>query len=246
MAKSDLIYAPEIFGRLKPSWSENDFKSAVKRFNHNAPSVPIPRLYEAYRWLKDQVDFSNTESEKQFSFFIENFLRILETRGASKSEVYSEVLRDSDEYKYLKGLFHSDEIEYHEPEVIQEEEPTPTPQPKVKKITMKNILRDKNIPLSDYDSESWHRLVDEHLMGYNSEESFVNNCSKLATSINGRRSKEQYHIEIIVTYAFERLVSCKKLSLKSKNFAMNMLNMMTDSSEAWGTLHNEYREIIKK
>ncbi len=246
MSKSEHLYAPEIFGRLKPSWNENEFKSAVKRFNHSAPSVPIPRLYDAYKWLKEQIDINDAASEKQFSVFIEHFLRILEDRGAAQSDVYSEVLRDSDEYKYLKGLFHSEEID--EPPVekhAKKELPAP-PTPKVKKITLKSILRDRKAALAEIDPESWRRLIDEHLMPFKNEEAFVMNCSRTVNSINSRELKEQYHIEIIAAYAFERLVSYKKLSVKSKNFAMGLLNMMSEKSEFWALLHKDYREIIKK
>lgn len=245
MEKNNLIIAPAILGKFHGSWSEQNFKYAVKKFRQNAPSAPIPRLYDAYRWLKIQLDSEEEELNKQFTYFVEIFLRILEERGAGESEVYSEVLRDSAEYKYLKGLFHT---EASDPEVLQIEMPAEHPEtvPPSKKITFKDVLSGKNISLTDIDINEWHKLIDEHLRGYKTEELFVKNCLLAVNNIKKRTEKESYHVEIIIVYAFDKLLHYKTLSLKTKDFAMQLLNLMTDHGEMWTRLHKEYLEIIRK
>lgn len=245
MKKTDPIYPLEVIGKIKEDWSSREFKHAIKKFRQNAPSAPIPRLYDAYKWLKEKHDTEDLESEKNFTHFIEIFLRILEERGASGTEVYSEVLRDSAEYKYLKGLFHNDNHETnHEPALIKA--PETRPSTAVKKILLKTVLGGKNIPLTDFNITEWRALIEEHFKSYHTEELFVRNCSTVINNINKRREKEPYHIEIIVVYAFDRLLGCKTLSLKSKDFSMQILNMMTDRGEIWKALHREYLEIIKR
>jgi hypothetical protein len=247
MKKTDLIYPLEIIGKIKNDWSDGEFKHAVKKFRQNAPSAPIPRLYEAYKWLKEQHNAESAESEKHFTNFIEIFLRILEERNASGTEVYSEVLRDSAEYKYLKGLFHNDDNEpAHESLTVKTPEAKPAPIPAIKKISLKNILSKKNTLLSDIDINEWHKLVEDHFKSFHTEELFVKNCSSVINNIRKRTEKEPYHIEIIVVYAFDRLLSCKTLSLKSKDFSMQILNMMIDRGEIWTALHKEYLEIIRR
>jgi len=245
MKDKNLIYPPELFGKQKSSWTDRDFKSAIKKFSQNAPAIPVPRLYDAYKWLKEQINKDDEEADKHFTHFIELFLRILEERGAVESEVYSEVLRDSAEYKYLEGLFHNDEPD-REIKMIEAPVVRIPDEPEAKKITLKTILLKKNGPLIDIDIKEWHRLVDEHLGEFKTEESLIKNCSLVVNSIKKRSEKEPYHIEIIIVYTFERLIRYKKVSLKTKDFAMQLLNLMTDKSEIWSRLHREYLEIIKK
>jgi hypothetical protein len=248
MERSKIIYPPEIFGKIKTSWSEEDFKFAIKKFRNNAPAAPTPRLYEAYRWLKNQIDTGEEEEgviNKQFTYFIELFLRILEERGADNSEIYREVLKDSAEYKYLKGLFHYDESE-HEPLLIETSVTQTNTSPEIKKLSFKNILLKKNISLLDIDIKEWNRLICEHFKEFKTEDSFVKNCSAAVNNINKRTEKETYHVEIIVIYAFDTLLKYKTLSLKTKDFAMQLLNIMIDRGDIWTTLHKEYLEIIKK
>ncbi len=246
MVNDNLIIAPGIPGKNTASWTEQDFKLAIKKFRQNAPTAPLPRLYEAYKWLKEHIDIHDNESDKQFTYFIEHFLQILEKRGAGNSEIYSEVLRDSAEYKYLKELFHSSKEEDKEPEpetIIQKAE---HPVLKEKKITLKSILRQKNPSLSVYDINSWNKLVNEHLRSFATEESFVKNCSSIISNINKTPDKEPFHLEIVIVYALEMIQLYKKPSLKTKDFALKLLNLMTNKMEIWTVLHKEYLEIIKK
>jgi len=245
MKNKNLIITPEILRGIKTSWSAGDFNFAIQEFRRNAPAVPIPRLYEAYRWLKEQINIDDKESGRQFTLFIEHFLRILEERGAGDSGIYTEVLRDSAEYKYLSGLLHKNETENKIKLIEISENKTPEEQV-IKKTSLKDILLKKNMPLLDIDINSWYKLIQEHLEIYNTEESFVKNCSSVITNINKRTEKNSYHVEIIVVYAYDRLLIYQTLNLKTKDFAMKLLNLMTNKGETWNRLHREYREIIRK
>jgi len=247
MENSNFTDLPEIFGKIKPSKTELDFKYAVKKFSQNAPAASIPRLYEAYRWIKQQRNPENDEgheSNKQFTNFIEVFLRILEERGAVKSEIYSEVLRDSAEYKYLKGLFYDEKEDG--PLFIEVSETAQKFIPEIKKITLKDILTKKNKSIKNISINDWHRIVDGHLSEFKTEDLFVKNCTAVVNSIRKITQKETYHVEIIVVYAFDKLLKYKTLSLHTKDFAMQMLNLMLDRGDIWTALHKEYLEIIKK
>lgn len=247
MKNTDLIPAPELLGKINSSWTEKDFKFAIKKFRQNAPSAPIPRLYDAYRWLKEQIDKDDAESDKQFTRFIEHFLRILEERGAAQSEIYSEVLRDSAEYRYLKNLFHSDEPEHETVQAEITEKPVKKAPPAlIKKLSLKEILLKKNIQLSAIDNKEWSKLVSEHFENFKAAESFEKNCTSLVKNISRRSDIEPYHTEIIVSYAYDRLLKYKTLTLKTKDFAMKLLNLMTNRGETWNRLHKEYLEIIRK
>lgn len=245
MQKNFSIYPLEITGKISKLQTETEIQSALKNFRQNASSAPTPRLYDAYRWLKQQLNTGDEEKEKHFTHFIEIFLTILEARGASGSEIYSEVLRDSAEYKYLRGLFHTEpaepsliQIEIQEDEVIVDKEP--------ERLSLRDILLKKQIPITDIDIKEWHRLVDEYFVPIEQEDLFVKSCSQVINNIYKRPDKEPYHIEVIVVYTFDRLLSYKTLSLKSKDFSMQILNLMTGRGDMWKTLHKEYLEIIRR
>lgn len=245
MENNNLILHQEIFGSLKTSWTTGEFKSAIEKFRKNAPGIPLPRLFDAYCWVKQQIDPSDEVLDKQFLVFNELFLRTLEERGESGTEIYTKVLRDSSEYKYMKELFHRDDTEQEkpEPEVIPEKI---TPEKKIKIITLKDILSEKNKSLIEFDIESWRKLVDEHFKGIKNEEPFVKDCSGIIARINRISEQEQYHLEIIIIIAYEKLLLFKKLSVKSKDFAMRLLNLSTGNKTLWRTLNKEYLEIIRK
>jgi len=116
----------------------------------------------------------------------------------------------------------------------------------VKRISLKDILSKKNIPILDIDINEWHKLVKEYFQPFHSEELFVKNCLSAINNINKRTEKDPYHIEIMVVYAFDKLLSYKTLSLKTKDFAMQVLNMMIGRGEIWSALHREYLEIIRR
>ena len=194
MKKTDLIHVPEIIGKTKDIRTDRDFKLAIKKFRQNAPSASIPRLYDGYKWLKEQHNTTDEESEKHFTHFIEIFLRILEERGASGTDVYSEVLRDSAEYKYLSGLFHND-TDTDEPIMIATPEIQNYTPAAVKKISLTDILSKKNIPILDIDINEWHRLVNEHFRSFLDEELFVKSCLSAINNVNKRSEKDTYHIE---------------------------------------------------
>lgn len=245
MKKNNLIITPEILKGIKGSWNKKNIQLAITEFRKNAPSVPVPRLYEAYLWLKEKIDIEDAESEKQFTLFIEHFLRILEDRGAENSGIYTEVLRDSAEYQYLESL-----LKKNKPDqkllLIETAENQVEQKPAVKEITLKEILLNRKSSLTGIDIIIWHKIVDAYFRNIKDEEKFVKKCLQVINNINSRTEKETYHTEILVVYAFDRIQKYNKPSLKTKGSAMQMLNLMTDKGEMWKTLHDEYLEIIKK
>lgn len=245
MENNSLILRSEIFGELKETWTPSEFRFAIEKFRQNAPAIPVPRLYDAYRWVKEQIDITDDALSKQFYIFNELFLRELEGRGENNGEIYTSVLRDSSEYKYLRELFRKDEPAENKPEPEISEE-TEIPEKIVKKITLKELLSGKDRSLHEIDIETWRKLVDEHFMGIKSEDIFVKECSGVVNRISRISAKEHFHLEIIIICSFEKLLLFKKLSVNSKDFAMKLLNMAADNKSLWGILHKEYLEIIRK
>jgi len=244
MDEKNLIIAPGLSLNKKNLWTEKDFKFAIKKFTRHAPTAPVPRLYDAYRWLKERLDNEDEESKKQFTLFIEHLLRILEERGAGESEIYSEILRDSAEYKYFKGLFHTDDPDNETPLLKNTVKRSPSER-SIKKQTLRNVLLKKNSSLPDIDIDSWRNMVNDYFKEFKTEESFEKNCISLVKKIIRKEKKEPYHIEIIIVYAFDKLLKNKNLPVEKKNFAMQLLNFTAERGEMWNRLHPIYMEIIR-
>lgn len=245
MDAKNKLTTPSLSLKVKEDLTERDFKSAIKKLTRSATSMPIPRLYDAYLWLKERLDDENEEFNRQYARFIEQLLRIIEERGAAGSEIYSEILKDSVEYKYLKGLFHNGDQDF------ETSMPDVTPkksrgQSAPKKKSLKTVLQKNNSSLADIDSIAWTIMVNDYLSGFQMDKSFESNCVSLVKKINRRERKEPYHIETVIEYAFNRLLKKNKLSLNDKDFAMQLLNSTTDQGETWNRLHPKYLEIIRK
>lgn len=244
MENNSLIPSSEIFGNLKETWSLLEFRFAIENFRMNAPSVSVPRLYDAYCWLKERIDTSDEALNKQFYVFNELFLRELELRGESSSEIYSSVLRDSSEYKYLRELFPGNKPVQEKPEPAVKKK---TIREKViKKISLNEIITGRTVSLHEFDIEAWRKLSEEYFSLIKAEEIFIKECSGMINRISRIEAKESYHLEIIIIHIFEKLRLYKKPSVKSKEYAMRLLNMTADNKSLWGILHNEYLEIIRK
>ncbi len=232
--------------KVRDELTEKDFKSAIRKLTRSAQSMPVPRLYDAYLWLKERLDDENEEFNRQYAHFIERLLRILEERGAAGSEIYSEILKDSVEYKYLKGLFHSSEQDYETAVPYAAPKRSRVKKSRIKKISLKTILQKKDSSLTEIGPVEWNRMVNDYFEGINTDESFETNCVALVKKINKKAKKEPYHVETVIGYAFNRILKKKGLSLKDKNFAMRLLNSTIDQGETWKRMHPGYLEIIRR
>lgn len=225
--------------------SVSAINSAIEKFRHNSPAVPVEKLYTAYRTLKEMIDSMGPDFVSQSSHFNDIFLRILEERGESGSGIYRTVLRDSSEFRFLSGMFIKDRIPEPEKEPDTSEvnaEPDEIPV----KLTLKGVLADKKISLTNYSEERWNLLVEEHFMVIADEKELVKNSVSVVNRITRRGDSSEYHILIIVQYIFSRFKKLKKIDISSKEYAMKLMNMVSDKSETWNRLHVDYLDIIKK
>jgi len=227
------------------SLSEGKISEAMNHFRRISISAPLPLLYNVYTELKHEMTSADDDSRKKFGVFNDLFLRMLEERGETGNGIYRSLLRDSHEFTYLNSLFSGKrpaiEIEAPgetiEPPVIEKKPP---------RITLKKIISSKTGSLLLFDISTWYDLVHEFLEPAGDEESFVKKCRQVLNFTAPHRERELYHLELVIAYAFEKLGSYKVLSVRSKDFAMEALNLLTDREPLWSKLHGEFLEIIKK
>jgi len=224
--------------------SVSDISRAIESFRHNSPAIPVERLYSAYRSLKEMIDSMGPDFASQSVHFNDIFLRILEERGESGSGIYRSVLRDSSEFRFLSGIFIKDDMPAPDgrPEPVEEDA---TAEPPVI-LTLKSILADKKVPLTYYSEDDWDKLVDEHFRDFADQTELVKISGAVLNRIIKRGDCLDYHIVCIVQYIFSRLNKYKKTDISSKEYAMKLMNMVSDKSDTWNRLHREYLEIIKK
>lgn len=225
--------------------STSAINNAIEKFRHNSPAVPVEKLYTAYRSLKEMIDSMGPDFASQSSHFNDTFLRILEERGESESGIYRTVLRDSSEFRFLSGIFIKESIP--EPErgaEISAENAEPDELPV--KLTLKGVLADKKISLTYYSEEQWSLLVEEHFFNIADQKELVKNSGSVVIRITRRGDGSDYHGLVIVQYIFSRFKKFKKIDISSKEYAMKLMNMVSDKSEAWNRLHMDYLDIIKK
>ena len=241
----DLLVFSEAESDIRFSVSKGDFGRAIKNFRDNAPSFPVARLYDAYRWLKEQIDQSGPDSASEAAYFNDVFLRILEERGESAGGIYRTVLRDSSEFKLLHGVLgKSCDREIHPQqqlplmnEITEEAH---------EKITLKKILSSETESLGNYSKDEWDILVDEHFISIDEETSLVKSSKQLLGRISKRKDCEDYHLESIIGYVFNRLLSFDELQVSTKEFALKTLSLVCVSKDSWSRLHSLYTGIIMK
>ncbi|HRX48443.1 MAG TPA: hypothetical protein P5120_13065 [Spirochaetota bacterium] len=225
--------------------SVSAINNAIDNFRHNSPAVPVEKLYTAYRSLKEIIDSMGPDFVSLAGHFNDIFLRILEERGESGSGIYRTVLRDSSEFRFLSGMFIKESVP--EPETGSEtaaEIPEPDEPPA--RVTLKGVLADKKISLTYYSEDQWSELVEEHFNDIADEQELVKTSGTVLNRIIRRGDSSDYHILIIVSCIFGKFKGFKKLEISSKEYAMKLVNMVSDKSEAWNRLHVDYLDIIKK
>ena len=185
------------------------------------------------------------EFSSHSSYFNDIFLRILEERGESGSGIYRTVLRDSSEFRFLSGMFIKDDMQETDISIETVKEEAAQEAPPVR-LTLRGILADKKVSIADYGMDEWERLAGEYFDDIKEEKELVKNSSSVLNRITRREDCRDYHILYIVQYVFGRLNSYKKIEITSKEYAMKLMNMVSDKGETWNRLHREYLEIIKK
>ena len=225
----------------------SDLRRVIDEFKESSPDIPIERLYSAYRSLKEIIDSYGPEFSSQSSYFNDVFLRILEERGESSNGIYRSVLRDSPEFRMLNSILGVDRPSRPEPEPSPDEEPQveDTVEEPVK-LTLKQVLAEKDIPLNSYSEEEWITLVDEYFIDMKDEKTFIRNFKKLITALFKRDDYEDYHLIGMAGYAMGRLNSYKKVDTKTKEYAMEILDLVSGRRDVWKRLHEVYTQIIKK
>lgn len=229
---------------LRERNSASDIKRAIERFRHNSSNVPVDMLYTAYRSLKEMIDSFGPEFTSQSNHFNDLFLRILEERGESGSGIYRSVLRDSYEFRLLSAILDKDSAEEPAPEpeppVVEEEVEIPV------KLTLKNIVAGKKFSLSSYTEHEWEALVAEHFQSIPEEKAFVKSCGATINRMIKRGDWQDYHLVSIIDYFFRRLKGYDEVDISSKEYAMKLMNLLSNRNELWNKLHADYLEIIRK
>ena len=244
---SSAVLSKPVLKEIKNFWIAGNVALAIEKFHQGSLGADIPRLHDAYLWLRGEIDALGEEFVQQADLFNHVFLRIMEQRGETENPFYKEVLRDSREYKILSSLIDIERNALIEerPSALLDEEARMISPPPVEK-SLKKILDDNSLSLKDYDMVQWCTIIEEHMNDYTREDSFVKRCRVIIKNISRREDRADYHLELMIVYCFERLSAFKKLTVDSKSFAMDALNMMTSRKEIWGSLHKEYLNIIRK
>ncbi|HPS59344.1 MAG TPA: hypothetical protein PK514_14670 [Spirochaetota bacterium] len=230
---------------VRESLNKGKISIAMDHFRAVTLNAPLPVIFTVYSELKSEMTAAGDDSRKKFNVFNDLFLRMLEERGETSTDIYRSVLRDSAEYTYLNRLFSSkipqDRLE--KPKKIKD---AVILKPKPEVITLKKILSRREQSLLDFSVGTWYDLVELHLAGITEESVFVKKSSRLVRYVDSNPQKETFHLELVIAYIFERLLEYSELSTRSKDFAMQAMNLMTAREKLWSKLHGQYQEIIRK
>lgn len=230
---------------VRQSLSEGRISAAINHFRNISLTAPLPVLFDIYTGIKHEMISADEETQKRFSAFNDLFLRMLEESGETDNGIYRSLLRDSSEFTYLNSLF-SGKIPVSRPEKPQKIKQPATVTPKPEIITLKKIMTAKAESLLLFDISRWYDLVHEHLASTETETLFIKKSAQLINFIVSVESRELFHLELVIVYVFEKLGDYRELTVKSKDFARQAMDLMTDREPLWSKLHKQYLEIIRK
>lgn len=230
---------------VRESLTRGKISTAMNQFRAVTADAPLPVIFAVYSELKNEMTAAGDDSRKKFGVFNDLFLRMLEERGETSSDIYRSLLRDSAEFTYLNRLF-SSKIPQERLEKPKKIKDAVIIEPKPEVLTLKKIMDRVDRPLKEIGIDQWYDLVDEHLNVTNDETLFVKKCSRLVRYVDSNPQKEPFHIELLIAYIFEKLLEYGELSTRSKEFSMQAMNLMADNGALWSKLHKQYLEIIRK
>ncbi len=243
--KTDLTSVNDLLLEVGRLWVTGNIVSAIERFREKGADTDLGELYQAYLWLRGEISIKGADYEQQLNLFNTVFLNIIEERGATETDVYISVLRDSPEYRFfndhvknISAFGKSEQAEMAEPQHVSSE-----PE---KKVTLKDILYYDDGNLKNCSIELWNRLLREYFDQFNDEKNFSAETWKIISKVKSTKLKEPFHLELLIVYSIEGLSAFKKLSVESKDYAMKLVNMMSGSGSIWQRLHKEYLLIIRK
>lgn len=229
------------------SLTEGKVSDAMNHFRKVALSAPLPALYSVYCNVKHEMTNLDEDTRKKFNVFNDLFLRMLEERGETDHDIYMMLLRDSSEYRYLNTLFGDKQakVKKEKPEVVAALIPEVKEDPPVLPA-LKKIISAKYISLIEFDIDTWYDLVHDHLADIKDETMFVKKCAQVINYVEPVPEREVFHLELVIVYAFERLAGYRTLTTKTKDFAMQAMNLMTEREPLWSKLHKQFLVLIKK
>lgn len=230
---------------VRESLAQGKISTAMNHFRTVTVDAPLPVLFSVYSELKNEMTAAGDDSRKKFGVFNDLFLRMLEERGETSTDIYRSLLRDSAEYTYLNRLFRS-KIPQERLEKPKKIKDAVIVEPKPEVLTLAKILNSPEQSLTGINMDAWYDLVDVHLNAVTGESQFVKKSLQLVRYVNTNPQKEPFHIELVIAYVFERLLEYSELTTRSKDFAMQAMNLMTAREPLWSRLHKQYLEIIRK
>lgn len=230
---------------VRESLTRGKISTAMNQFRAVTVDAPLPVIFAVYSELKNEMSAAGDDSRKNFGVFNDLFLRMLEERGETSSDIYRSLLRDSAEFTYLNRLF-SSKIPQERLEKPKKIKDAVIIEQKPGVLTLKKIMGCEDRSLMEIGIDEWYDLVDEHLKVMSDETLFVKKSSQLVRYIDSNPQKEPFHMELLVAYIFERLLEFGELSVRSKDFSMQAINLVTASGPLWNKLHKQYLEIIRK
>ena len=245
LQKRDMVTLNDLLGEVRRLWVEGNISAAIERFREKGAHADLGKLYHAYLWFRDEIIIQGPDYEQQLNLFNTVFLTIIEERGATETDLYVSVLKDSPEYRFF-----SDHIKklpaVQNRDRVKSVELLDVPVKPEKKITLKDILYSDEIKLKNCDIELWNRLLHDYFDQFNDEKVLIAESGKIINKLKNIKAKDPFHFELLIVYTIERLSAFELLSVESKDYAMKLVNMMSGSGNIWQRLHKEYLLIIRK